>query len=242
MAQTAYDLVLMDMQMPVMDGATATRLLRQRGCSTPVMALTANAMKGFERELEEAGFSGYQTKPIDRDALLQALAGWLGGEAVAAPPALLAVAAAAPAQPAAAVPAAAPAAITAATTAATTAAAAAASTEALAPLVSRLASHPRLARIVAGFVRELDPHLDQMQAALAAADMAELAAQAHWLKGSGGSMGFDDFFEPSKALEDAAKAADLVAARAQFEILQTLAQRVRLGAPVAPAQQEVATA
>ena len=234
-AQTNYDLVLMDMQMPVMDGATATRLLRQRGCAVPVMALTANAMKGFERELEEAGFSGYQTKPIDRDALLQAVAGWLGGEAMAAPPEPLATAGAATSQPAAEPCSAQPGAGGGLSRPGADAA------EALTPLVSRLAGHPRLARIVAGFVRELGPRLDRMQAALAVADMHELAAQAHWLKGSGGSMGFDDFFEPSKALEDAAKLADLAALTAQVDILQTLARRVRLGAPVAAAEQEVAT-
>jgi len=218
-AQTDYDLVLMDMQMPVMDGATATRRLRERGCTIPVVALTANAMKGFERELEEAGFSGYQTKPIDRDALLEALAGWLDGEAVEQPvePAIAAAATPLP----------------------TTSMSAA---DVLEPLVSRLASHPRLARIVQGFVRELGPRLQRLQAALEAGDLAEVAAQAHWLKGSGGSMGFDDFFEPSKAIEDAAKIGDLAAMAAQLARLQALAQRVRLGDAAARQPAEELTA
>jgi CheY-like chemotaxis protein len=73
------DLILMDIQMPVMDGITATKTLRQRGFVKPVIALTANAMKGFEREIEEGGFTAHVTKPIDIDALLARLAKLLGG-------------------------------------------------------------------------------------------------------------------------------------------------------------------
>ena len=58
-----YDAVLMDIQMPVMDGYEAVVLMREKGATVPIVALTANAMKGFEKKVLDAGFSHYQTKP-----------------------------------------------------------------------------------------------------------------------------------------------------------------------------------
>ncbi|HET6786387.1 MAG TPA: ATP-binding protein, partial [Aquabacterium sp.] len=83
-ASKPFDLILMDMQMPVMDGATATRRLRELGHQLPILALTANAMKGFERGLDDAGFTGVHTKPLNIDALLADLGERLGGQRLAA--------------------------------------------------------------------------------------------------------------------------------------------------------------
>ena len=69
----AYDLILMDMQMPVMDGIEATRVLRMRGVSTPVYALTANVMVKHREQFEEAGCDGFLGKPIDKESLRNVL-------------------------------------------------------------------------------------------------------------------------------------------------------------------------
>jgi len=74
-----YDLVLMDMQMPVMDGVSATRLLRQdrRNAQLPIVAMTANAMAADRQRCLDAGMNDFVSKPIEPDALWRALALWV---------------------------------------------------------------------------------------------------------------------------------------------------------------------
>ena len=74
-----YDLVLMDMQMPVMDGLTATRLLRQDPAwqQLPIIAMTANVMREDIDKCLAAGMNGHVAKPIDPDDLWMALLNWI---------------------------------------------------------------------------------------------------------------------------------------------------------------------
>lgn len=65
------DLVLLDMDLPVMDGWTVARTLRAAGDHTPIIALTAHAMTGDRTRALEAGCDDYHPKPVDLPALLQ---------------------------------------------------------------------------------------------------------------------------------------------------------------------------
>ena len=200
-AREAPDLVLMDVNMPVMDGYTATRLLRERGCRLPVLALTANAMKGFEHQIEAAGFTGYLTKPVDIDVLLAELGQRLGGRRVAglAPETAPRRTDSVSTEPA---------------------------PDDGRPIVSRLADHPRLSRVVLTFCRTLPDKLVAMQGALDDGRFDDLADLAHWLKGAGGTVGFDVFFEPAREFERLARAGRHTELERVMRQIQALACRI----------------
>ena len=72
-AGRSYELILMDMQMPVMDGYTATRELRDSGWTGPIVALTAHALSDEIKRCLSAGCDGYLRKPIEKAAFFAAV-------------------------------------------------------------------------------------------------------------------------------------------------------------------------
>jgi PAS domain S-box-containing protein len=195
-----FDVILMDMQMPVIDGYTATRLLREQGRKMPIIALTAHAMKGFEDEIMQAGCTGYLTKPVDIDRLLELLAQLLGGQRVAAPqlknlePQPIFTDREKP--------------------------------SAASAVVSRLASHPRLRSVAAKFARQMPERMEVIAKAWREGDYEAIGQWAHWLKGSGGTAGFDAFTAPARSLEELAKSRELEQIKGVIEELQGLVDRM----------------
>lgn len=82
--QQKFDLILMDLQMPHLDGVAATQQIRQQSLNqkTPIVALTAHALREEQRRLLAQGFDDYQTKPISEDQLQNVLKRWLPPELV----------------------------------------------------------------------------------------------------------------------------------------------------------------
>ncbi len=198
-----FDIVLMDIQMPVMDGYEAVSAMRKQGITKPICALTANAMKGYEQKVLDAGFSHYMTKPIDLDRLTQLLAELLGGTSsvaeIAAPKQVTSINAVT--EPS--------------------------SFEDNGPVYSSMArQNPKFEAIAKQFVVRLEDKLVEMQQCQDNGDMSMLAKHAHWLKGSGGTVGFMHFAEPAKKLENAAKQGDTDKSAQILSIIKGIQSRI----------------
>lgn len=77
--QDKFDIILMDIQLPGMDGLTATKIIKEDSVNkdTPIVVLTAYAMKGDKEKIEASGCDGYITKPINAKEFAQTVAGFL---------------------------------------------------------------------------------------------------------------------------------------------------------------------
>jgi len=83
LSQTAhYDMILMDVQMPVMDGLEATQKIREAGVGLPIIAMTAHAMDEEKQRCLRVGMDDHVSKPIDPDAFYETLAKWVKSAAV----------------------------------------------------------------------------------------------------------------------------------------------------------------
>ena len=196
-----FDLILMDMQMPVMDGYTATTRLREAGVSIPIIALTAHAMKGDKEKCLAAGCSGYVTKPINMDVLFDAVA-----DALQKTPAVAGGMSHSPTEDACDV-----------------------HPRDVEPLVSTLPIGDVIFReIVEEFVEFLESQLKALGTAIEHGESNKLASIAHSLKGAAGSAGFAAFTEPTQRLEQMGKDGRWEDAEAIVAELVELSRRIVL--------------
>ncbi len=197
----AYDAVLMDMQMPVMDGLAATvAIRRQPGLDTlPIIAMTANAMPDDARRCREAGMSDYLAKPIEPETLWRVLLRWIPARGVAPSP-----------------PAAAPAAPTPAHTASP---ASTADTGTLPVAIAgldtvtglhRVADNPGLyASVLRMFVEGHRLDADEIRREVAAADWTAAVRRAHTVKGLAGTIGAQELQDRAREMENCLKQPEL---------------------------------
>ncbi|SDX10958.1 CheY chemotaxis protein or a CheY-like REC (receiver) domain [Roseicitreum antarcticum] len=176
----AFDLILMDIQMPEMNGDVATAKLRAMGYPGVIVAVTADDTEVERARCIDAGCDNYLTKPIARDALIAVVKTYLSGgndgaaEKIHTP----------------------------------TGDGASQAHAAIAPLYSSYADDPEMEMLVAGFVDQLPGHVAALRTAADCDDLGGMTRLAHQLSGAAGGYGFTPVSHAAAALEKAARAAD----------------------------------
>jgi CheY-like chemotaxis protein/HPt (histidine-containing phosphotransfer) domain-containing protein len=206
-----YDLVLMDCQMPEMDGYEATSNIRDqdstvRNHNIPIIAMTANAMKGDREKCLEAGMDDYVTKPINMQELADAIERNLsnGRKQQLSPASVPEV----------------------------TVSKEAKQEDVPEGIYSEYADDADLVELVDEFAAGLEADVESMRKALENGDHDGLRRLAHQMKGAGGSYGYPMLTEAAKAIEEAAKAEDVKAGTLALDKLGVLCQAVDRGREV----------
>ena len=195
LSKSDYDLILMDMQMPVMDGITATKAIRSnpRFASIPILAMTANAMDRDREMCLAAGMNDHLAKPIDPDNLYRALLQWIRPRAASAS-------------------------ASAASTSVSTFLSSTAPADLVIPGIDTITAlkrtggnRKRYESLLQRFADSQSHALDDIRAALAAKDSPTAQRFAHSLKGASANLGATALAEVAAAAEEAIDSNDSVA-------------------------------
>jgi signal transduction histidine kinase/DNA-binding response OmpR family regulator/HPt (histidine-containing phosphotransfer) domain-containing protein len=226
-----FDVVLMDVQMPGLDGLEATRVIRDPGSAVldhdiPIIAMTAHALSGDRERCLHAGMDDYVTKPVSPSSLAAALERWLPREGGAP-------------RPLGSAPVGAEAAVSSAAAGSGLAAAAAEPesipTDRPEPIVfdrdgmmGRLMDDHALAWVVAGgFLADVPGQIEALKTFVAAGDAAGARRQAHSIKGASANVGGEALRVAAYACEKAGQAGDLDAIMAIIPELETQFARLK---------------
>ena len=267
----SYDLLLMDMQMPVMDGFTATSTLRNLGMAAPILAFTANVTEQDRQNCISSGCTGFLTKPINIDLLLKTIADYLPTqdhppeitETLATPVALDTTSERSNVSPrihgdAPALTQSVPSIVSPISESRAVTSTGGDDTiddlmtsffgasspsnrsmvkSQLPPRLQKLRSTlpmevPEFREIVEAFTNGLHNTLARLRDSQTCRDYQVIRELAHRLKGTGGTVGFADFTEPSDRLQTAAEIHDDDTIEAMISELEEIASRLEITEPV----------